>query len=231
AQNWIVTASSGTPATYVVTPNAAHLVAAAENPAIRRLYESADLCLNDSRIVSGLAWIMKRVRIPVAPGSDLTQRLLDDARTVDIPIFVVGLREDALERLVHLYPRHSFRHHFPPMGFISDSQSIEACLNFLAEHSGKKIVVLAVGAPQQEILAARWSALAESSGVAICTGAALDFIVGAQKRAPLFMRRAGLEWLFRLLANPKRLWRRYLIESPRLILHMARERVRPVAVK
>jgi exopolysaccharide biosynthesis WecB/TagA/CpsF family protein len=57
-----------------------------------------------------------------------------------------------------------------------------------------------------------------SRGLALCVGAALDFITGTQKRAPRFARRLGLEWAHRLLTNPRRMWRRYLVEGPAIFL-------------
>ena len=57
-------------------------------------------------------------------------------------------------------------------------------------------------------------------------GAAFDFLAGAKRQAPAWLQRAGLEWLFRLASEPRRLWRRYLIQNPRFLFHLARELAR-----
>jgi len=70
--------------------------------------------------------------------------------------------------------------------------------------------------PQQEILALRVAQAGGAVGVGLCIGASLDFLTGRKARAPLWMQKASLEWLHRLLSEPGRLWRRYLIEGPRI---------------
>jgi UDP-N-acetyl-D-mannosaminuronic acid transferase (WecB/TagA/CpsF family) len=68
-----------------------------------------------------------------------------------------------------------------------------------------------------------------ATGVGLCIGASLEFLTGAKRRAPLWLQRLGLEWLFRLLTEPRRLWRRYLVEGPRIFVlwwrwHLSRRR-------
>jgi UDP-N-acetyl-D-mannosaminuronic acid transferase (WecB/TagA/CpsF family) len=76
--------------------------------------------------------------------------------------------------------------------------------------------LLAVGSPQQEILAERLQVRDVARGLALCVGASIDFVTGTQRRAPQWMQRAGVEWLFRLGQNPARLARRYLVRGPRV---------------
>ena len=73
---------------------------------------------------------------------------------------------------------------------------------------------LAVGSPQQEILAARVAEVGDARGVGLCVGASIEFLTGAQKRAPRVLRYLALEWAYRLACNPRRLGRRYVVESP-----------------
>jgi UDP-N-acetyl-D-mannosaminuronic acid transferase (WecB/TagA/CpsF family) len=104
----------------------------------------------------------------------------------------------------------------PPMGFIRDPQAVETCLRFVEAHSPFRFCLLAVGAPQQEILAERLQARGVARGLALCVGAAIDFVTGTQRRAPPWMQNAGLEWLFRLGENPARMATRYLVRGPRV---------------
>ena len=83
------------------------------------------------------------------------------------------------------------------------------------------IILFATGAPQSEILAHRCLERSEASGVGLCIGASIDFLLGDQNRAPKWMQRLGLEWAHRLASNPARLWRRYLVEGPRIFLIVA----------
>jgi exopolysaccharide biosynthesis WecB/TagA/CpsF family protein len=88
-----------------------------------------------------------------------------------------------------------------------------------------RFVFLAVGSPRQERLAAAIKATGRASGIGLCIGASLEFIAGAQPRAPVWMRRGGLEWLHRLGRDPRRLARRYLLDCPAIFPMLLHERV------
>ena len=86
------------------------------------------------------------------------------------------------------------------------------------------MLFVGLSTPKQE----RWMAAHREAlpSVLIGVGAAFDFLAGAKRQAPGLLQRAGLEWLFRLASEPRRLWRRYLIQNPRFIFHFARELAR-----
>ena len=73
-----------------------------------------------------------------------------------------------------------------------------------------------MGAPQQEMIAYAIAQRGDATGVGLCVGAALDFLSGRATRAPLWMRELGVEWLHRLVSEPRRMWRRYLVDGPRV---------------
>jgi exopolysaccharide biosynthesis WecB/TagA/CpsF family protein len=77
-------------------------------------------------------------------------------------------------------------------------------------------VFLVVGAPQQEMIAKAALDRGDCRGVGLCIGVSLEFLAGKVQRAPNWMQQARLEWAFRLLAEPRRLWRRYLVEGPKI---------------
>jgi exopolysaccharide biosynthesis WecB/TagA/CpsF family protein len=104
------------------------------------------------------------------------------------------------------------------MGFEHDPQSFAAAVAFVRDHPAR-FVFLAVGSPRQERLAAAIAATGDATGTGLCIGASLEFLAGARRRAPRFMQRIGMEWLFRLASDPRRLLRRYLIDSPRIIFY------------
>jgi exopolysaccharide biosynthesis WecB/TagA/CpsF family protein len=103
------------------------------------------------------------------------------------------------------------------MGLRRNSPARRAAAEFIAE-AGARFTFIAVGSPQQEMIAAEVRAIAGATGTALCIGAGLDFLTGRQKRAPRFAQHLGLEWAHRLLGNPRRMWRRYLLEGPRVFL-------------
>ena len=80
----------------------------------------------------------------------------------------------------------------------------------------ERFAFLCVGSPQQEMVAREALRLGRGKGVALCCGASLEFLAGRVERAPLWMRNARLEWLHRLLSEPKRMWKRYLVDGPRI---------------
>jgi N-acetylglucosaminyldiphosphoundecaprenol N-acetyl-beta-D-mannosaminyltransferase len=91
--------------------------------------------------------------------------------------------------------------------------------------AGAQAIWVGLGAPKQDIMAARLREL-DAAPAIFCVGAAFDFVAGTVTRAPLWMRRSGLEWLHRLLSEPRRLWRRYLIGNPRFVAGVVWDRVR-----
>jgi exopolysaccharide biosynthesis WecB/TagA/CpsF family protein len=84
--------------------------------------------------------------------------------------------------------------------------------------SAARFILIAVGSPQQELIAAAICDMPDARGTGLCIGAAIDYLAGRERRAPRWMRRLALEWLHRLLVNPARMWRRYLVDGPRIFL-------------
>ena len=122
----------------------------------------------------------------------------------------------SLTRLRAAYPEVEFLHHEPPMGLRRNPAALNAAAAFVTS-AHARFTFLAVGAPQQELLAARIAARGDATGVGLCFGAAIDFLTGDQRRAPAWMQRISMEWAYRLLSDPRRLARRYLLEGPRII--------------
>ena len=200
---------------YVTTPNVDHMIRIHSSQGVAALYREAWLCINDSRILELLASLVG-VRLPALPGADLVARLLcDDRLDRTTPILVVGGPEGLDCALASLLGLTAVTQYRPPMGLMHDEAAFEATLQ-VVEGSRAWLVLLAVGSPQQEHLAAALRARGRAHGIALCIGAGLEFLVGARKRAPRWMRWARLEWAFRLLSEPRRLAWRYLVIGPRI---------------
>ena len=212
------------PFAYVVTPNADHLVRLADNPPLRAIYRDAALCLLDSRVVGRLARLLGLPAPRITTGSDLTERLLAKYVRPHERIMIIGLSSAWLPALCARYGLAEPAHLDPPTGFDSDPAAVAAVVDFVRANP-TRLIFLAVGSPRQERLAAAIAATGGATGTGLCIGASLAFLSGAQRRAPAAMQRAGLEWLFRLASDPKRMFRRYLIASPRIIGLLLRRRL------
>ncbi len=201
---------------YVVTLNADHLVRLARRPELRPLYDRAALRLLDSRVVALLCRLLRMPAPAVATGSDLTERILAGGLDAGEKVTIIGLAEAWLPALVARCGLAPPAHFNPQMGFEHDPAAMAEAVAFVLAHPAR-FVFLAVGSPRQEKLAAAIEATGQATGTGLCIGAALEFLAGASRRAPGWMRVAGLEWLHRLAGDPRRLARRYLLDSPAVL--------------
>jgi exopolysaccharide biosynthesis WecB/TagA/CpsF family protein len=213
---------------YVTTPNADHLVRLYRRPELLPLYQGAMLRLLDSRVVAHAARCMGLPAPCVAPGSDLTALLLSRHVMSGECVTIMGLSQRWLPALVARYRLASPAHWDPPRGFERDPAAFQSAVDFVLAHPAR-FVFLAVGSPRQEMLAAAIKVTGGATGVGLCIGASLEFAAGAQPRAPVWMQRAGLEWLHRLCRDPHRLARRYLMDSPAILPMLLRERLATAA--
>jgi len=207
-------ASLNAPFAYVVTPNVDHVVGLDKEPGRRALYENAWVTLNDSRVLEALA-SSAGLHVPAATGSDVAQSLFDDVIERHEPITIIGGDEDMIRELKHKYGLTDVRWHNPPKHLRKRPDAIVAAAAFAAAQRAR-FTFICVGAPQQEMIAYAMKQQGDAVGVGLCFGAALEFLTGRKQRAPLWMRRARLEWAHRLGSEPRRLWRRYLVDGPKV---------------
>jgi exopolysaccharide biosynthesis WecB/TagA/CpsF family protein len=205
---------------FVVTPNVDHLLRCDEDATFRGYYGDATYVLNDSRVVQRALRITRGLRLPVCPGSDLTAAILTQVVKPDDRIVIVGGSLEQAEMLSRKFGLRDIRHYNPPMGFTAGRAETEACLAFIEQCSPFRFCFLAVGSPQQEMLAYALRLRGAARGLALCIGASLNFLTGVEVRAPRWMQRGGIEWLYRLLRSPGRLGRRYLVRGPRFFFRL-----------
>jgi len=213
------------PYSYVVTPNVDHVVRVNQSHPrddIASLYERSAMCVCDSRVLRIIARL-RSVDLPVVPGSDLTVRLMHDVVRPGDRIAIVGGDDALIDRLRRDFRHVDFVHHMPPMGLREQAAPRQQAAEFIAD-SKARFTLIAVGSPQQEMIAAAATDIPGATGTALCIGASLDFMVGRQRRAPAVMQKLSLEWAYRLLTEPRRMWRRYLVEGPKILLYAARFR-------
>lgn len=207
---------------FIVTPNTDHIVKLDRLGStklgldLREAYGSADLCLCDSQVLAKLARI-SGLRLPVITGSDLT-RLLFERSVIGkgSRVALVGGTAGQLEWLRGRWPEVAFFAHFPPMDVLQDMSAQSAIIAFVEEMQCD-FTFFAFGAPQSELIAWHVARRGCARGVGLCVGASIEFLTGAKRRAPRWMQRLSLEWAYRLVSEPRRLGRRYLIDGPRIL--------------
>ena len=193
------------------TLNMDHLVKRRTDPAFRDAYSRATFISADG---APLVWLAGRhgVQLERTTGADLLVPLCRAAAEQGLPVAFFGSSQDSLElaatQLRKQFPNLDIRHmEAPPQGFDPLSPQAEAAAARIAA-SGARICFVALGAPKQEFFSDHMIRLHPGIGF-LGIGAAIDFVSGAQVRAPALFQRLGLEWLWRLGSNPRRLFMRY----------------------
>lgn len=208
-------AGTGEPS-IVVTPNVDHLVLHRRDEAFRRTYDRADLVLADGM---PLVLASRLLRLPLrekVSGSDLIMPLLHAAAEAGRRVYILGSAPDvasaAVARITAEVPDVAIVGRaspwFDPAGPADD---VAAAFDEIAALDAD-LVLVAFGAPKQEQLLDRFAERLPGACY-VCCGASIDFVAGHVDRAPAWMSRVGLEWLFRLTREPGRLWRRYLVRD------------------
>lgn len=195
----------------LATINLDHLVKLRSDPGFRAAYAAQDLVVADGNPIVWLSRMAGR-EVTLLPGSDLVLPLARLAAQDGIAVALVGSTEPALqlaaEHLRSKVPGLTISAIIaPPMGFDPASDAAGAILKQV-EDSGARLTFLALGAPKQELLAARGRQ--DTPGVGFASiGAGLDFLAGNQTRAPRWVRRIAMEWAWRMATAPRRLVPRY----------------------
>jgi exopolysaccharide biosynthesis WecB/TagA/CpsF family protein len=213
----------------LATLNLDHLVKLRADPAFAAAYAAQDIVTADGNPVVWLARLSGQ-QIDLIPGADLVVPTAGLAARRGVSVALFGSTADTLDAaaatLKAIHPELVIAARIaPPMGFDPTGPTARAMLEQVVA-SGAGLCFLALGAPRQERLAALARVVAPRVGF-LSVGAALDFLGGEQSRAPLWVRRLALEWLWRLLSDPRRLGLRYLRSAlilPGLMVRALRQR-------
>lgn len=213
---------------YICVANVHMFVETYNSPDFAEIVNGADLVTPDGKPLTwGLRWLHGLRQDRVA-GMDLLPDLLADAALKGIPVGFYGGTEDMLTRtkrfLSDAYPDLHLAVAFSPP-FRSLSEQEERDIIDMLNNSGVRILFVALGCPKQE----RWMASVKGrlNAVMVGIGGALPVMIGMQKRAPAWMQRSGLEWLFRLVQEPKRLFKRYAYTNTMYMYLITREKLFP----
>lgn len=205
-------------AAYVCVATVHMVMEAFDSMEFRRVVNGADLTTPDGR---PLVWGLKALGVKDASqvrGADLMICIVEKAVQNDIPIGLYGGTPEILEELVQVLKRRFPELRVacriaPPFRPLTPEED-EAMTRRIVD-SGARILFVGIGCPKQE----RWMAAHKERVMAVMlgVGAAFDFHVGRVRQAPPWMQKVGLEWVFRLLMEPRRLWKRYAKHNPRFI--------------
>jgi N-acetylglucosaminyldiphosphoundecaprenol N-acetyl-beta-D-mannosaminyltransferase len=199
----------------VLTPNTDHIVKLSRDKSFQEAYRRGVMIVADGAPV---VWASRLLGEPLkarVAGATLLPALCERAAQRGWKLFFLGGKPGvayrAATKLTKQFPGlNVVGTYAPPSYFESDRTECQRIITKIRE-ARPDILFIGVGAPKQE----KWSAAHfDALGVPLicCTGAAFDFAAGVVRRAPPWMQRIGLEWMFRLLQEPKRLWRRYLVD-------------------
>lgn len=208
--------------TYICAANVHMSVLAHEDEDFREIVNSADMVVPDGRPLFWMLRVLGQGNASQIRGRDLLRATCELANRKGIRLgFYGGADENVLKKmstnLGHLYPNAKLVYFYsPPFRELNLTEMEEVRKEII--DSGVEVLFVGIGCPKQE----RW--MAENSPSIKCTmvgvGAVFDFVSGVKKHAPKFVQIVGLEWLFRLGSEPKRLWKRYLIGNSKFVFYV-----------
>jgi len=210
---------------YVCIAAVHQLMEAYADPEFAKISQEADIVTPDGLPITwALKWIYNIKQDRVA-GMDLLPDLLKEAEKNGLKVFFYGSTQAMLDKtseyLQQKYSTLSIAGMYsPPFRPLSAEEESEVCT--IINRSGAHLVFVVLGCPKQE----RWMAAMKSkiNATLVGVGGALPVLVGMQKRAPVWMQKNGLEWFFRLIQEPNRLWKRYLVTNSQFIYYVIQEK-------
>lgn len=203
----------------VFTPNVDHLVKLQKDQLFKQIYDTADYKLCDSKIMIYAAEFLGSPIREKISGSDFFPAFYEYHRhNLGIKLFLLGAKPgvaaEAQRRINSKVGREIVVGSYsPPLGFETDVAECDRIIQMVND-SGATVLAVGVGAPKQEKFIYNHKDRFSTIKIFLAVGATIDFEAGHVNRAPKWASDAGLEWLYRLLSEPKRLWKRYLLDDP-----------------
>lgn len=211
----------------VVTPNVDHIVTMEYDLEMKEIFQNALFRFADGMPLVWFSRLVYSFGLPCrVTGADLLFAVAEQASKSNMPLFLLGGRPDsaklAADHLLNCYPGLKIAGYYcPPFGFEHNEEESRSIVDRV-NNSGAQILFIGVGTPKQEKWASFWMPIL-NVGPVLGVGAAFDMAAGKVNRAPKHIQNAGLEWAWRLAAEPRRLWYRYLIKDSRFLLLATKE--------
>ncbi|GHU61320.1 acetyl-mannosamine transferase [Clostridia bacterium] len=206
---------------YVVAVNVDVMVKIEKDRKLKQIVDKADLVCADGM---PLLWVShflyhRKIKEKIS-GSDLVPKLCQKAAQCGYSLFILGGKPGVAQRakrnLERMYPGlHVVGTYAPPFHFEQDSKEIQR-INKKISQVQPDILLVCLGCPKQEKFVSQNIGQYQAT-VSLCAGATVDFLAGRVKRAPQWMSKSGLEWFYRFLQEPRRLFKRYFIEDMQIL--------------
>lgn len=212
----------------LITPNVDHLVKLQCDAGFYDVYRKAEWVVCDSKILYLLSKLLKRPLPEAIPGSSFfTAYYMHHKDDADCRIFLLGAKEGiaakAMERINGKVGRRIVvGAHSPSFGFEKNEQECEDIIS-IVNKSGANVLLVGVGAPKQEKWIMKYRDRMPGVKLFMALGATIDFEAGTLKRAPMFWQKIGMEWLYRVLKEPRRLFRRYFVDDMQFFFYFAKQ--------
>lgn len=207
---------------YLVTPNTDHIVMLQSNTLLQESYKQSFMCVADGWPVVAASRLLKKPLPCTIPGSDLLPALLANLDRTNnhnkkYKVFLFGAGEGVAVRAGAVIEK-TWGENIEIVGAVSPEFGFDKDANASSKYAAiisnaqPDVLVLGLGAPKQEVWVYKFQSELKVK-VALCVGATIDFIAGEKKRAPLWIQRSKLEWLYRIYQEPRRLAKRYLNDA------------------
>ncbi len=212
----------------LVTPNVDHLVKLQKDKDFYEVYRKADWVVCDSNIVCRASKLLKKPLPEAIPGSSFfTDYYMYHKDDPDCRIFLLGAAEGIAEKAMRNINSKAGRNivvgaHSPSFGFEKNEPECQDLVRMVNE-SGATVLLVGVGAPKQEKWIMKYKDMMPGVKLFMALGATIDFEAGTLKRAPEAWRKLGLEWLYRFLKEPKRLFKRYFIDDMKFFWYFGKQ--------
>ena len=212
----------------LITPNLDHLVKLQHDREFYEVYRQAEWVVCDSKILYLLSKLLKHPLPEAIPGSSFfTAFYMFHKDDPDCRIFLLGAKEGiaqkAMERINEKVGRKIVvGAHSPSFGFEKDEKECRELID-IVNRSGANVLLVGVGAPKQEKWIMKYRNQMPDVDLFMALGATIDFEAGTLKRAPRLWQKLGMEWLYRCLKEPRRLFKRYFVDDMQFFYYFAQQ--------
>ncbi|HFU7057824.1 TPA: WecB/TagA/CpsF family glycosyltransferase [Bacillus cereus] len=203
------------------TANVDHIVIASKDYEFAEILKNAEIVIADGMPIVWYSKILKK-RLPErVTGVDLAYKMCETSRENNFKMFLLGAAEGigelATEKMRDLYPNVEIVGSYSPKKEEINDEEKSIQIIKKINNSGANVLLVALGAPKQEFWISKYKD-ALNTNINIGVGATIDFMAGNVKRAPMFYQKYGLEWMYRLFQEPKRMFKRYIINDSSFII-------------
>ncbi len=212
----------------LITPNLDHLIKLQKDKDFYDCYKKAEWVVCDSNILRLFSKLLNKPFVEAIPGSSFfTSYYMYHKDDADCKIFLLGAKEGvaakAMERINAKVGRQIVVGAYSPsFGFEKNEEECKEIVSIINK-SGANVVLVGVGAPKQEKWIMKWKHLMPGVKVWMALGATIDFEAGTLKRAPKIWQKIGMEWLYRCMKEPKRLFKRYFVDDMQFFWYFGKQ--------